>query len=134
MSIARTALEARREVSVGSDKMNFIIRGFKHAMGFRVFTFEGIAADGTRAVFTVKTDLSLTREHGIRLQELPLLCREVLERCDEAESTRAFTYTEEDMRLHAADCAARDGAARKRKKPRPPVSEQAGAAWRVPPR
>lgn len=104
-----------------SAKMQFILKGFSQAMGFRVFAFEGIAADRTRTVFTVRTDLALTRRYGIRLQELPLLCRKVLERRDEGENKRTFTYTEEDMCLHASDCAAaRDAAAQKRKSPRRP--------------
>ncbi len=92
--------------SVEGQKMHFILNGFSELMGFRVFAFEGIAEDRTRTPFTVRTDLALSRRYGIRLQELPLLCREVLERRNEGEQRRAFTYTEEDMRLYASACAA----------------------------
>ncbi len=114
--------------------MQFILKGFSQAMAFRVFAFEGIAGGRTRTAFTVRADLALIRKYGIRLQDLPLLCRAVLERRPEGEERRAFTYTEEDMGVYA-DCAAeREQAARKRKAPRRPAPDHAGTAWRVPPR
>ena len=115
-------------------KIQFILKGFSEVMGFRVFAFEGIAADRTRTAFTVETDLALTRRYGIRLQELPLLCRAVLERPDEGEDKREFTYTEQDMCLFADCAAAVREAAKQRKRPRRPATDQAGAAWRIPPR
>ena len=106
-------------------KMQFILTGFSEVAGFRIFAFEGIAADRTRAAFTVRTNLALTRRYGIRLQELPLLCRAVLER-REGEKQRAFTFTEGDMRLHADGVRAREEAARQRKSPgRRPVARTA---------
>ena len=115
--------------------MNFVLNGFSEVMGFRVFAFEGIAEDRTRTAFTVRTDLALARKYGIRLQELPLLCREVLERRDEAEEKRAFTYTEADMCLYASACAAAREKAAQRKKPfhRAPTADIAAPAL-VPPR
>ncbi|HYI95939.1 MAG TPA: hypothetical protein VEX68_20525 [Bryobacteraceae bacterium] len=80
--------------------MRFVLTGFTDVTGFRVFTFERIAEDRTRTKFAVKTDMALTRRYNIRLQELPLLCREILERCDEDEQARTFTYTEAEMVLH----------------------------------
>lgn len=115
-------------------KLQFILLGFTHDMGFRVFAFEGVAADRSRAAFTVRTDLALARRYGIPLQDLPLLCRAILERRDGADKS-AFTYTEEEMRIHADDRAAvRSAAALKRKPFRRPPTENVGAAWRVPPR
>jgi len=113
-------------------KVQFILKGFREEQGIRTFVFDRVAPDRTRAVFTIRTDVALTRKHGIRLQELPLLCLEVLaQRCDEQEG-HALTYTEEDMRLRA-DCVARDLEAQKRKRPvrRAPTPERAGAAWRA---
>ncbi|MEP6961669.1 MAG: hypothetical protein ABI995_06315, partial [Acidobacteriota bacterium] len=98
--------------------MQFILTGFTQDIGFRVFAFEGIGADRSRTAFTVRTDLALIRRYGIRVQELPLLCRSLLEHRDEAEPGRAITFTEEGMRVHADTCAA-ESAARKRKAPRP---------------
>ena len=112
--------------------MQFVLTGFSQASEFRTFAFEGIAADRKRTAFTVRTNLTLTRQYGIRLQELPLLCRAVLERRHEAQQQRAFTFAEEDMRLHADAAAAREAAARQRKPPRPPAPDRVGAAWRHP--
>lgn len=114
--------------------MQFTLRGFSQIMGYRVFTFEGVAADKTRALFTVKADLALARRYGIRLQELPLLCREVLNRRHDGSERRAFAYAEEDMCLFANAAAARAEAAKTRKPPRRPASDQVGAAWRGPQR
>lgn len=75
----------RKETLVENPKMQFILRGFSQVVALRVFAFEGIAADRTRALFTVSADLALARRYRIRLQELPLLCRSVLERVTKAE-------------------------------------------------
>src|SRR5947208_14000655 len=91
---------------VRSAKMQFILTGFTPDTGFRVFAFEGIAADRTRTEFTVKTDLSLIRRYGIRVQELPLLCRGLLARRDEGHQDGTLTFTEEEMRAHAERRAA----------------------------
>ncbi len=107
-----------------------------------MFAFEGIAADRVRTPFTVRADLALSRTYGIRLQELPLMCRAILEHLEEGPEERsaqnALTFTEDAMRLHASNCiAARALAAQKKKAPRRPVTETNGApangaAWRSP--
>jgi len=111
--------------------MQFIMTGFTQEMGFRVFGFERIGDDRVRTAFTVRADLALTRTYGIRIQELPLLCRCLLEQRQAADETRALTLTEGEMCLHAQ--VARDAAA-SRKKPsrKPPITENPGAAWRAP--
>jgi hypothetical protein len=95
--------------------MQFILTGFTQSTGFRVFAFERIGADRTRTPFTVRTDLELIRKYGLRGQELPLLCRALLERHDEAEEERTWIYTEDEMRLYASNCAAERDAAQKKK-------------------
>jgi hypothetical protein len=113
--------------------MQFILTGFTQDREFRVFAFEGIAADRVRTVFTVRADLALSRTYGIRLQELPLMCRGILEHREEGEERNALTFTEEAMQLHATNCsAARALAAQKKRTPRRPASENNGAAWRSP--
>lgn len=111
--------------------MQYVLTGFTHDMGFRVFAFEGIGQDRLRTAYIVKADLALSRRYGIRVQELPLLCRAILERRNESEEQRAFIYTEADMCTHADVCA-QEAAANKRKTPRKPSSENIGAAWRGP--
>ena len=113
--------------------MRYILTGFTHELGFRVFAFEGVTDDRARTAFTVRADLALMRKYGIRTQELPLLCRGLLERLADGDRQRTLTYTEEDMCLYAATCnAAREAAAQKKKVPRRPPSENLGAAWRSP--
>ena len=102
--------------------MQYIITGFTHDMGFRVFAFEGIGEDRVRTEYKVRADLALIQRYGIRVQELPLLCRGILERRNEDEDQQAFTYTESDMRrnaeLYAAElCALRTADVQKRKAP-----------------
>lgn len=113
--------------------MQFVLTGFTQDLGCRVFAFEGIAVDRMRTTFTVRADMALIRRYGIQIQELPLLCRSVLERRDEASESQAFTFTEEEMRSCAAARAeAKDEAARRRKPPRRHSTEGLGAAWRAP--
>ena len=107
--------------------MQFVLKGFIPEQGFRVFAFDGIAEDRTRTEFKVRTDLSLIRTYGIRVQELPLLCRGVLERRDEGEETHTMTFTEEQMRSHASSRAAEREAAEKRKSRRAPFHTNTGA-------
>jgi hypothetical protein len=107
--------------------MQFSLLGFSQHTGFRVFAFEGTAADKTRTAYTVRADLALTRKHGIRVQELPLLCRGLLERAGDGEQQSAATFTEEEMRLYTHNCTeARDAAVRRRKSLRRPLIVQPG--------
>src|SRR5438105_15771309 len=94
--------------------MQFTLTGFSEDTGFRVFAFQGIAKDRTKSAFTVKTDLALLRRYGIRVQELPLLCRGLLDRRVEGDPEHTFTFTEEEMRVYSNDCAAARDAAAKR--------------------
>ncbi len=81
--------------------MQYVLAGFVHSTGFRVFAFEGIAEDRVRTPYKVRADLALARKHRIPMQELPLLCRALLERREESDDRRVFTYTDGDMSLHA---------------------------------
>jgi hypothetical protein len=113
--------------------MQFILTGFTQDREFRVFAFEGIAADRVRRPFTVRANLTLSRTYGIRLQELPLMCRGILEGREEGEAQNSLTFTEDAMRLHMSNCmAARALAAEKKRAPRRPAGETNGAAWRAP--
>jgi hypothetical protein len=113
--------------------MQFVLTGFTQDLGCRVFAFEGIAVDRNRTAFTVRADLALIRRYGIQIQELPLLCRSVLERRDEGSEAQTFIFTEEEMRTCAvARAAAKDEAAQRRRPPRRHSTETLGAAWRAP--
>ncbi len=102
-------------------KLQFVLQTFSETAGKRVFVFEGIAPDWTRTVLSVSADLTLARKYGIRLQELPLLCRTVLEQSYDG-GTRTFSYTEDEMRIRADAAAARELAATRKRPPRRPVN------------
>jgi hypothetical protein len=116
-----------------STKVQYTLAGFAQDVGFRVFTFERLGEDRTRTKCIVRADLALVRRYGIRVQELPLLCRALLERRHTGEDMLSFTYTEEEMCLYAKECSAeRAAAAAKRKPPRKPLNPNLGSGWRVP--
>ena len=123
----------RMENPAKSVKMQFILTGFTQEMGFRVFAFERLGEDRVRTRCTVRADLVLVRRYGIRLQELPLMCRGLLERGEEGDETPTMTFSEEQMRTCANERAsAKELAAHKKKAPRRPAVENPGAAWRGP--
>lgn len=117
----------------GSVSMQFILTGFTQESGFRVYAFERVISGSVRTVYRVRADLDLVRRYGIRTQELPLLCRSLLDKTNEGGEQRTFTFTEEDMRVRAKESAAAGEAkAHRRKPPRRPSGENAGSAWRLP--
>jgi hypothetical protein len=114
-------------------KMQFVLKGFRQAAGVRTFEFEGVDTDKSRSVYTVTADLALSRRYGIALQDLPLLCKGVLECRDETGAIHTFAYTEAAMSTYASERTARLEAQRK-KAPRRPTAAQTGTAWRGPAR
>jgi len=111
--------------------MQFILTGFTQDLAFRVFAFERMGLDRVRTKVVVRADLALIRRYGIPMQELPLLCRNLLERSDSDGAPHNLTFTEDDMSLHAKGCAAaREAAALRRKSPRRTPSDNVGVAWR----
>ena len=127
-----TAIELKA-VAGDIPKMQFFLMGFSHDSGSRVFEFTGIAADRTRTGFTVGVDLAMIRRYSIRAQELPLLCREFLDRRGDGQDDHALTFTEEEMRV-CVEVRARTQAetAQKRKSARKPHGEIAANTWRMP--
>ena len=111
--------------------MQYFLIGFSYDTGFRVFTFECVGPDRLRTVYRVKADLALSRRYRIPLQELPLLCRDFLQRCPLGEGQRTFTFAESEMSVYADVRAARTTPER-RKAPRKPAGENVGTAWRRP--
>jgi hypothetical protein len=112
-------------------KMQFVLTGFIPDTGFRVFAFDGIAEDRSRTGFTVRADLALIRRYGIQMQDLPLLCRGLLERRDENETAHELIFSESEMRIHADHLAAeKEAAQRKKAARRPPTNTNPGSGWR----
>lgn len=102
--------------------MHFVLTGFTPDNGFRVFNFEGILEDRSRVRFTVRADLGLAQRYGILIQDLPLLCRVLLEQRDESDSARALIFSEEKMRTDANDRAAERETAKMKKAARRPFA------------
>ncbi|MBI4894103.1 MAG: hypothetical protein HY821_26025 [Acidobacteria bacterium] len=112
--------------------MTYILNGFSQEGEYRVFSFEGIDSERVRTTFLVRIHLALSRQYGIRIQDLPLLCKGVLERSGEEPASPTTTFTEREMDEYAKVAAARV-AATQRTGPRKPAGANLGAAWRTPP-
>lgn len=111
--------------------MQFTLKGFTQDSAFRVFEFDCMLPSQPRTQFTVRADLNLVRLHGIRVQELPLLCRSVLETREASDEARAFTFTEEKMISYVKGCAAaKEIAAQKKKSSAKSMDENVDVAWR----
>jgi hypothetical protein len=110
--------------------MPFILTGITHDMGFRVFSFAHATRDVVGATCSVRVDLDLARRYGIHLQELPLLCRGLLDRTDAPGPPQTLIFTEEEMKICANERSAKQTAVKKRRPPQRPSGELPGAAWR----
>jgi hypothetical protein len=98
--------------------VQYVLVRFTQSGNIRHFTFERITAERTRIEYTVDADLLALRAYKISMQELPLMCRRLLEAAPEADPARALSLTDEHMRQHAAVAtAALEAAALKRRAP-----------------
>jgi hypothetical protein len=96
--------------------VQFVLVRFTQSGNIRHFIFEGVTAERARIAYTVDADLLRLREYKISVQELPLMCRRLLEAAPEADPARAFSLTDQHMRQHAAAAtAALEQAASKRR-------------------
>jgi hypothetical protein len=108
--------------------MEFVLAGFRQFDNIRRFYFDAVGEDRIRQQITVGADLNLIRRYKIPLQELPLLCRRLLEGQAKIET---IMFSESDMVRYANKRAAEANALmEKRRAHRPPVSPRAGQAWR----
>lgn len=113
--------------------MDFTLTGFLQDREIRHYRFQATGDDRTRREFTVDADVSLLRKYGIALQEVPLLCRRLLEQHALSGTVKVFIFSEELMREHADQCEALKRAAQeKRKSYRRPHSNRLGQGWRNP--
>ena len=102
------------------NKSSFVLTGFSHDLGFRVFEFDCVEAR-PRTHYTVRADLTLVRKYGIHIQELPLLCRKLLD-ASEAPGP-SLTVSEADM-IACAEKEAFRNQAKVRKPWRRPSGEE----------
>jgi len=105
--------------------MEFVLAGFRQVDNIRLYYFDAVEGK-VRQQITVSADLTLIRNYRIALQELPLLCRRLLERRAAAEPA---IVTESEMARHVSERAAANLIS-KRRQHRAPVSDRRGQAWR----
>ena len=111
-------------------KPQFLLTGFTQAAGIRIYAFEG-RIDARRIDYTVEVDLALIPGYGIRIQDLPLLCRELLQQRAQPDEISSVVFTEQQMRSHAEKLAvARDEAEHRKKQSRPFASADVETGWR----
>ncbi len=112
-------------------KTQYLFRGFSQTAEIRLYAFEGVG-DESRIGYTVEVDLSLIPVYGIRIQDLPLLCREFLQNRVESSKISALIFSEHEMRTHAEKLAAqREEYARRKNAGRRPVNAHPGSGWRA---
>lgn len=113
--------------------MHYVLTGFSQIKEFRVFAFDGVGSDRSRQPFWVRANLDLTRRYGIPQQELPLLCRHILEQRDDSRTERIYTFEEAEMALQRQALKVRqEQVAQKRAtvRRRPANNTELGASWR----
>ena len=77
--------------------MAYSLIGFSQQNTIRRYLFLRIAADGSRTEFGVNADIQTGRSCHVKLQDLPLMCRRLLEGQGEDVDARALTLTQADM-------------------------------------
>ena len=127
---ARARLIHYKEMPSGPD---FTLIGFSQEGSIRHFAFQCRNDDRGQSDFTVDADTNLTRRYGISLQELPLLCRRLLEETLPVTPGSALIFAEDRMQRHANQRQASErNAEEKKRPPRKPNSDNLGQAWRGP--
>jgi hypothetical protein len=110
-----------------------VLTGFNQTAGIRIYAFEAVGKRG-RLVCTVEVDLALIARYGIRIQDLPLLCTELVHKQPEPGLISTLTFTELDMRGQAEKRAIAREEAERKKPTRHAPSTNVGASWRSPSR
>ena len=111
--------------------MQFLLTGFSQSANVRLYSFQAVNSAGMPREFTVGVDLNLARQYAISLQELPLLCRKLLEGQPAMGEVGSLTFSEQEMLGIAGRRAeAQREAEQKSKNRRRPPSSKVGQAWR----
>ena len=101
--------------------------GFRDISGVRQFSFLIIASKESRNTFVVTADLALARKYDIRLQELPLICRRLL---DDPAMDQLGVQALTEVHMAAIRAAAKPVTVAKKRVHNGPVSPLVGRAWR----
>ena len=122
-----TSTEQKKEEG---ERPQFLLTGYTQAAAIRIYAFDR-RIDARRTPYTVEVDLALIPAYGIQIQELPLLCRELLQA--QLDEICAVVFTEQRMRGHAEKLAvAREQAEEKKKQRKHLASAGAENDWRPP--
>jgi hypothetical protein len=78
--------------------MALVLSGFRQFENVRRYFYDTDGPAQTRQQFSVDADLDMVRRYKIPLQELPLLCRRLLEGRDKLET---IIFTEKEMVKYA---------------------------------
>lgn len=113
-------------------RVQFLLTGFTQDKDDRVFSFDGVNLDRTKTPVQVRIDTRMARHYGIRPQELPLLCRSLLDSFPEGQQHTVVTFGEEEMSRHRAEIALRTAAAKVRRPPRRPSPTAVRSPWHAP--
>lgn len=111
---------------VMNEAVQILFSGFQDAAGVRQFAFDLIGEDRTHTTFIVTADTALARKYDIHLQELPLLCRRLLEECRAEPPGQPISLTEQRM---VAIRAAMQARAEKKPRKAPPLSHNTARPW-----
>lgn len=94
----------------------FILKGYSQVPGGRNFLFENIDENNVKSDMSVFADFALIRTYGISIQELPLLCLEILARRGDSKINSNLVFTEMEMNQIRSDRkTAKETSAQKRK-------------------
>lgn len=77
--------------------MQYLLMAFRQHDNVREYSFKGTGPDMTPVDFIVDVDLALVRRHRIPMQDMPLLCRRLLEEKSVSEPELRITFPEERM-------------------------------------
>lgn len=108
--------------------MDFIFKGFHDTDAIRQFVFECVKSDRSKQEVVVEADIGLARKYNILIQDLPLLCRGILEANQASGFPSLLTVSERQMTDIRA--AVLQKAAERKPGRRAKVTAATGQAWR----
>jgi hypothetical protein len=82
--------------------MEYRLTGYRQIENFRIFDFDRVDSDGGAVKISVGVDTTLAGKYAVGLQELPLLCRQFLEKSAIAGESVSLTFPETDLAAVAA--------------------------------
>ncbi len=94
--------------------MEYRLIGYRQIGNIRLFDFDKVDPAGKTAKVSVSVDTTMTGRYAVGLQELPLLCRQYLERNATGSDSLALTFPETDLAAIAAAGAATRSARRRK--------------------